>query len=279
MSKFHEAVKRLRELRLSNERVSQEVFSLGHFLLEKKQNVSYLGSEVWDIYEQTFIASLDCGEFEFAKSILLKLGQKFPESQRFRRLVGMSLEAQGDFEKALEIYDKMLEEDEAHLPTLKRKIAILKAQGFYKKTILALNDYLNFSVLDKEAWVELSNLYLEDQLFSQAAHCMEELILIEPNNHLYHLKYAEILHTIGNIDIALKQFCRALELCPNHVRALYGIQLCTNKLLANCTEEKRNLLVELNVFSSKLLNAVYSKHAGAQNLRILEDYFCSSFKS
>ncbi|KAJ9086847.1 ER membrane complex subunit 2 [Entomophthora muscae] len=121
MSNYLAAVKRLKYLRQSNERLSQEVLSLGHFLLDRDRYVSSLGDEVWETYEQVFIAALDCGETDFAKAILLKLGGKFPESQRFRRLVGMSLEANGDFERALEIYDKILEEDESHLPTLKRK--------------------------------------------------------------------------------------------------------------------------------------------------------------
>ncbi|KAJ9085904.1 Inositol phosphatase SIW14 [Entomophthora muscae] len=108
---------------------------------------------------------------------------------------------------------------------------------------------------------------------------MEELILIEPINHIYHLKYAEILYSLGNMDISMKEFCRVIELCPNHVRAFYGVHLCTRKLLLDCNETERKLLTDLNVFASKHLNTIYQKEAGPSGSKILEDYLTSSFKA
>ncbi len=61
--------------------------------------------------------------------------------------------------------------------------------------------------------------------YQQAGFCLEELILLQPQNHFYHLKYAEILYTNDNIPVALKQFCRVLELCEDNIRALCGIKL------------------------------------------------------
>lgn len=49
--------------------------------------------------------------------------------------------------------------------------------------------------------------------------------MLQPQNHIFHLKYAEILYTQENIPLALKQFCRVVELCKDHVRGLYGIKL------------------------------------------------------
>jgi hypothetical protein len=56
---------------------------------------------------------------------------------------------------------------------------------------------------------------------------MEEVLMLQPQNHIFHLKYAEILYTQDNIQLALKQFCRVVELCRDHVRGLYGIKMVT----------------------------------------------------
>jgi hypothetical protein len=48
---------------------------------------------------------------------------------------------------------------------------------------------------DSEAWLELCDLYCYEQDFSKAAFCMEELILVNPHNHLFHQRYAEVLAT------------------------------------------------------------------------------------
>lgn len=45
---------------------------------------------------------------------------------------------------------------------------------------------------DFDAWMELCDLYLLFQDYSKAAFCMEELIMSNPHNHLYHQKYAEV---------------------------------------------------------------------------------------
>ena len=45
---------------------------------------------------------------------------------------------------------------------------------------------------DFESWLELSELYLQEQDYAKAAYCMEELIMSNPHNHLYHQRFAEV---------------------------------------------------------------------------------------
>ena len=45
---------------------------------------------------------------------------------------------------------------------------------------------------DYEAWLELCDLYLMELDYVKAAYCMEELLMSNPHNHLYHQKYAEV---------------------------------------------------------------------------------------
>lgn len=50
-------------------------------------------------------------------------------------------------------------------------------------------------MIDQDAWNELCDLYLLEQEYAKAAFCMEELILQNPHNHLFHLRFAEIKYT------------------------------------------------------------------------------------
>lgn len=50
-------------------------------------------------------------------------------------------------------------------------------------------------MIDQDAWNELCDLYLLEQEYPKAAFCMEELILQNPHNHLFHLRFAEIKYT------------------------------------------------------------------------------------
>ncbi len=45
---------------------------------------------------------------------------------------------------------------------------------------------------DYESWMELCDLYLQEHDYNKASFCMEELILSNPHNHLFHQRYAEV---------------------------------------------------------------------------------------
>lgn len=71
----------------------------------------------------------------------------------------------------------------------KRKIAILLAQGERQEAIRELNEYLKTFINDNEAWLELSNLYLQEIDHARAAHCLEELILSNVGFHFLQHAY------------------------------------------------------------------------------------------
>lgn len=63
---------------------------------------------------------------------------------------------------------------------------------------------------DQEAWHELCNLYMAEGEFAKAAFCMEELLLHNPHNHLYHQRLAEVRYTMvcyRFISHRQKRFC------------------------------------------------------------------------
>ncbi|KAG0221305.1 hypothetical protein B0O80DRAFT_532888 [Mortierella sp. GBAus27b] len=224
------AAKVLQDLRASAERKPDVVVRLGKPLVESGA-VLKLDSDAWLVYEQVAIAALDVGDDALAQRCIQALEKKFPGSARVHRLHGMQLEAAGNLSQAAEIYKAILQEDETNVLAAKRQVMVLRSMGSHSEAIGALVKYLDVNYTDFEGWLQLGDLYLEELMYSQAAFCMEEVIMLQPQNHIFHLKYAEILYAQGNIELALKQFCRVVELCKDHVRGLYGIKLCASRLL------------------------------------------------
>lgn len=260
---YSSAVTTLQKYRKTGERISKQVVDAGKVLLGSKGNISRLGDEVWAVYEQVGIAAMDTGDEALVDTCLEALEKKFPKSPRLMSFQGMRLESSGRYEAALELYKDILAEDETNVMISKRHIACLRDMGRTQDAIDMLNRYLDAYYADVEAWLELSDLYLELAMYSQAAFCIEELLLQAPLQHIYHLKYAEIQYTVGNVGLALKEFCRALELCPDHVRSLYGIKQSTTILLdsrqtGNISFTKERLQ-QLNQLATEQLLHVYAK--------------------
>ncbi|KAF9436143.1 ER membrane complex subunit 2 [Entomortierella beljakovae] len=222
--------KALQDLRASAERKPDVVVRLGKPLIESGA-VKKLDADAWLVYEQVAIAALDVGDDELAEKCIQALEKKFPGSARVRRLNGMKFEAAGKLVDAGAIYKSILEEDETNVLAAKRQIVLLNTMGLPGDAIGALVKYLDINYTDFEGWLQLADLYLDQRMYAQAAFSMEEAIMLQPQNHIFHLKYAEILYTQNNVGLALKQFCRVVELCKDHVRGLYGIKLCTARLL------------------------------------------------
>ena len=64
---------------------------------------------------------------------------------------------------------------------MKRRIVLLRCLSRTTDAIEALIDLLGASPTDIEAWAELSDLYVDQGMFSQAMFCHEEILLVAPN--------------------------------------------------------------------------------------------------
>ena len=225
------------------------VLKYGKHLLQ--QYASKLSLEVWAAYEQVYVALLQHGRYgprrtapadggdggdamQTAHEYLEILKAQFPNSLRVKRLEGMMWEAKGETKLASTSYDEILAEDPSNLLALKRHVVLCKSQRNYAEAARKLVEYLSTFCSDPEAWLMLHELYLAQQQFKRASFCIEELVLINPMNYIYHLRAAELLYTMGMSDrggsheqlfMARKYFAHALELKPGCLRALYGILL------------------------------------------------------
>ncbi|KAI8097682.1 TPR repeat protein 35 [Halteromyces radiatus] len=265
---YTQALEELKTYRMTNERQSEKVASLGARLLRDNYTTK-LGDEVWPLYEQICIAALDVDDQNLANVCIDHLQKRFGESSlRFRRLLGMRHEAAGRLDEAQQVYDSILQEDETHMLASKRQIALFKTRNKDQEAVEALTKYLDTYYDDFEGWLELCELYLTKYMYEQAAFCCEEMILLQPTNHIVYLKYAEILYTLQHYSLALKHYCKVLELCTDHVRALYGLHLCASKLLKDTEVQHAG---NLHALATERLLDVYQKQPHEQR-KIVESY-------
>ncbi|ORX52187.1 protein prenylyltransferase [Piromyces finnis] len=217
-----------------------DVIELAKPLIDNK--FSSLDSvEKYEILEQLIIAYLDINDVLKAEKYLSIITKKIDNgySSRLQKLNGMIEETKGNYEKAIDIYNETLKKDELNEAVHKRLIAVNIANGNRDEAIKLLNKYLEIFVSgDEDAWLQLADLYLLDNQCQQAAYCIEEVILIDPRNHLYYLRYADIMLCLGKYQMASKYYCKALDLCKDNVRALYGILYSNQYLLKSKPEDK-----------------------------------------
>eukprot|EP01114_Cavostelium_apophysatum_P013293 TRINITY_DN3183_c0_g1_i1.p1 TRINITY_DN3183_c0_g1~~TRINITY_DN3183_c0_g1_i1.p1 ORF type:complete len:315 (-),score=62.03 TRINITY_DN3183_c0_g1_i1:96-1040(-) len=255
-------------------RVSPLVVEHGSNLL-KKYFSKLEPIEAWDVHEQVFLAALDTYDLDLSKEILDKIVKQFgAKSIRVRRLTGLQYEAQGKIKMADEVYRGILEEDQTNTLVMKRQIAIRKGLGDVPAAIKLLNEYLKLFMADTDAWHELSELYISQQMYKNAAFCYEELILAYPQNHHFFNRYAEILFTLGDFDnlkLSRKNFAYSYELIPSpsNTRALFGIVASCLAVLSTKQGKQDKESTELLEWAKNKLSQNYQNANGADKVALL----------
>ncbi|CAM2106929.1 unnamed protein product [Caretta caretta] len=100
---------KMRKWREENHRNSEQIVEVGEELIN--EYASKLGDDIWIIYEQVMIAALDCSRDDLALFCLQELRRQFPGSHRVKRLTGMRFEYMERYDDALQLYDRILQED------------------------------------------------------------------------------------------------------------------------------------------------------------------------
>uniref|UniRef100_A0A914CFB7 ER membrane protein complex subunit 2 n=1 Tax=Acrobeloides nanus TaxID=290746 RepID=A0A914CFB7_9BILA len=257
---YEEARSTLRKWREEHARRSEETVEIWEHVLSRY--ASSLKDELWPVLEQVAISSLDSARYELAIECLMHLNKRFPKSTRVTKLQAMRLEALRDFKNAELLYEKLIKTDESNTFYRKRKIAMLIAQGERHEAIRQLNDYLETFINDPEAWLELSELYLQEADYARAAFCFEELLLANPQNSLYLRRIAEIRYTLGgteNVELARAYYEHAVKCNNSDARALYGVILCCNYLLPKATAQRKKELGATGFKAADRLIAVYEE--------------------
>lgn len=258
----------LRQWREDSVRRSDDVVEIWEEILSA--DPARLGDERYMVVEQVAVAAMDTHRTDVVEKCIAELKNAFDlESVRVRRLFGMRYEMLEMWDKALAIYDDILKEDDSNSSARKRKIAILRARGDNVKAIAELNRYLKDFMGDAESWMELCELYIAEQEFAKAAFCCEELILQNPNNHIYFQRYAEIRFTQGgfeNMEMAKTYYAKAVTLNSSNMRALYGLLLTSSQLASSprCPAQKKKEHLKTVVWSEKQISNRYEEKRGTK---------------
>ncbi|KAF2993331.1 hypothetical protein E8E13_001957 [Curvularia kusanoi] len=201
--------------------------------------------ESWAIHENLLLSALRTGDEKAAAQILERMEARFGEhNERIVTLRGIYNEATArttaDLEKVFDGYEKILREDPTNISIRKRRVTVLKSLGRTADAITAITVLLENSPTDVEAWAEASELYASQAAWGQAIYCAEEVLLTAPNSWSAHAHVATLhyLSTASNsppslpaLSLALKHFCRAVELDDSYLRGFYGIKVVAKKLL------------------------------------------------
>ena len=145
-------------------------------------------------------------------------------STRFRRLLALCLESEGEYDQALAIYNDLKRQNPSNVYALKRIYSLHNAQvGKEEEARELLNDYLERNGSDAGAWMELSDSCAALGDWAGAAHALEEVVLVSPLDSNIHCKLAEYYVTMGDYVKGRKHFCQSLELNSKNLRAVYGL--------------------------------------------------------
>jgi tetratricopeptide (TPR) repeat protein len=106
----------------------------------------------------------------------------------------------------------------------KRQVALSRSMKKTTEAINSLTLLLDAFPNDTEAWAELADLYVSQDMLLQAAYCLEELILLQPFSHYVHAQYAETLWLLEKEASALKHWSRSVELCADFMRGWFGVK-------------------------------------------------------
>jgi len=212
----------------------------------------------WRLVERIYLSSIDIKDKERIGNYEDMLREKFPQNRRVYELVGRRVETEASVagDKAalhdrVANYKKLIDSSDEKPSLLKRQIAILsQAEPTGTKAITSLNKYLGVYQNDKDAWIFLKNLHLRQMNYEQAKFCLEELLLIIPNDYLLHLQYAEVLSAMGGEEndlLAMKYYEQSVWLNDqvSNARAYAGLILCAKSLKAELFSPERTKIVAI----------------------------------
>jgi tetratricopeptide (TPR) repeat protein len=220
-----------------------------------------MGDEKWTLMERVLLAAIKLDVEPWVGYCLSTLRNQFPNSERVERLSALYRESKEDWVEAESIYTSMLRKAPENMYARKRLIACLKAQGRLKDAISSIIDQLDVFSADTELWHELSMLYMGQCSYTKAASAFEEVLLADPKSFYNLLVYAEMEFSAGEVDLARKYYCKALEYRSNEPRALWGLVTCLQEqsLLSKKLDAKEGkIIAQLKAETKKRLEMIYS---------------------
>jgi tetratricopeptide (TPR) repeat protein len=198
-------------------------------VLSQQGQKGYSTTRRLTILEQVVLSALHVNNASLAESSLKEIKALVgKESTRYRKLLAQCLEAQEEYQQALDIYNDLIATNPSNISVLKRIYCIHKAKGDDLLARQTMNEYLERNGADAAAWIVLAKDCMEEGDYKGAAYCYEEAILVSPVDASLHCILGELYTTIAtkeSLILARKHFCMCLELegANTNLRAIFGL--------------------------------------------------------
>jgi len=263
-----------------------------------KMSSTLTDSERLSVLEQLLLAALDISNPQLADDCLIAIRgtDGVPQnSTRVRRLIGQCLESLGDSEKATQVYDDLLRENQANAIVLKRKYTMLASVvGKEVEAREALHEYVQYQQGDSGAWMEIYQSCMEIGDYKGAAFAVEEMLLASPLDAHLHCMLGEVYATIGglsNLQLARKHLSMSLELKipeSGNLRALYSLISVANAYIDEFYGSKKNqkdaniefdveVAKELVKFGGESIQSLYAKYGKNSELAKIVNRVISTY--
>lgn len=242
-------------------------------------------TELYDLYEQVLVASLECGRVAKARLYLNLLERRFGrKSNRVQHLRGLCLEAEGETEDAKKLYAAVRRASPTDDFCIHRLCALLKSEGRFKEAIAVLEEEAVYEDEEEKkhtffevhrgdaaaAYLELSNLHYLCGNLPRAMHYAEEYALFNLDSYFARCRLAELAYASNDLDRATAEYSQSLLLNTesNNSRAAYGLWQTASQALRLDSSGVRKLdagkkaqAEELREMAGDTLRAMYASSA------------------
>jgi tetratricopeptide (TPR) repeat protein len=166
-----------------------------------EQNRLY-GVDISLVEEAVFNAATEVGDLKLAKHYAGVLHAKFQTSVRTGVLQARYKEQEGKYSEALEDYKRLEAKDMSNITIMKRKVCCHRQLGNVSEAVRTLKAILNTYPSDISCWHELYEIYLHHGEYEAAAHCCEEIVMIDAGLAANHCRLADVYYTLGSASNA-----------------------------------------------------------------------------
>ncbi len=160
-------------------------------------------------------------DFNSAHAILRKLADEHPESDRNRYMVALSLEKKGDWQEAVQEYQKIGQISPIYLHSRFRSITLLKNNGKVTDALAMIKDVVNNTPEGaSDFYILAAQLYAENKQYDAIVEMLTDGVKKYPHEAQLHFFLGVYLERLGRIEDTIEVMKTVIKLKPTHHGAL-----------------------------------------------------------
>ena len=188
-----------------------------------------------------------------------RLETGFPDSEAAQMLMAENFAAAGQGEKAIEIYQGLLEKGRSSPYLLRALARVYWTQGRWDEALTVFRSLLEVDPYDSTTLVNVGRIYSYRQDLENAEDNFRRAAHLDPKMAEAHLGLGDILRRKGDVNSALNEFKIASQLDPTNPRPHYALSQVYRKL-----DQKQLAEVEMQTFQRLQAQATSKKAQGPE---------------